>query len=231
MKVLLADDDESMRTLVGFVVRSMGHEVIVACDGEEAWALIASERPDLAILDVMMPKIDGYDLTARLRVAGNEVLVLLLTAKGDIVDKSSGFRAGADDYLVKPFIPEELQLRIEALLRRARSAPPSTRSDEALEVLEVDGLMIDRRRRRVTLDGRLIELTPKEFHLLHLLAANRGVVFTREQLTTDIWGEGYYGEASAVAVLVHRLREKLEADPRNPHFIQTVWHVGYRFLS
>lgn len=231
MKVLVADDDESMRTLVGFVVRSMGHEVVLACDGEEAWNLARSEAPDLAVFDVMMPVLNGYDLTARLREVGSDVLILLLTAKGDIVDKSSGFRAGADDYLVKPFIPEELQLRIEALLRRPRSASLRAGADEAFEVLEVDGLVIDRRRRRVTLDGRLIELTPKEFHLLHLLAANRGVVFTREQLTTDIWGEGYYGEASAVAVLVHRLREKLEADPRNPHFIQTVWHVGYRFLG
>lgn len=228
MRVLLADDDESMRTLVGFVVRSMGHEVVEARDGEEAWGLIRSERPDLAILDVMMPGMNGYDLTAHLREAGNEVLVLLLTAKGDIVDKSSGFRAGADDYLVKPFIPEELQLRIEALLRRVRSASSVSIEDVSLDF---DGLSIDRRRRRVTLDGRAVDLTPKEFHLLHLFACNPGVVFTREQLTQQLWGEDYYGEASAVAVLIHRLREKLEVDPRNPHFIRTVWHVGYRFLE
>ena len=228
MKVLLADDDESMRTLVGFVVRSMGHEVVEARDGEEAWDLIHSERPDLAILDVMMPGVNGYDLTARLREAGDEVLILLLTAKGDIVDKSSGFRAGADDYLVKPFIPEELQLRIEALLRRIRSTPATSSAGGSLVF---DGLCVDPRRRRVTLDGRTVDLTPKEFHLLHLLACNPGVVFTREQLTQQLWGEDYYGEASAVAVLIHRLREKLEADPRNPHFIRTVWHVGYRFLG
>lgn len=99
------------------------------------------------------------------------------------------------------------------------------------EVIEYDGLTVDRKRRRVTLNGRVIELTPKEFHLLHLMAANKGVVFTREQLTQDLWGADYYGEASAVAVLVHRLREKIEEDPRSPHFIQTVWHVGYRFLD
>lgn len=227
MRILLADDDEGMRTLVGFVVRSMGHEVMLAHDGEEALEMCRRETPDLAIVDVMMPKMNGFTLTEKLRAEGNDVLVMLLTAKGDIVDKSSGFKAGADDYLVKPFIPEELELRIAALLRRIRPGTPV--GDR--QILEYGELTIDKRRRRVTLGGKPVDLTPKEFHLLNLMASNPGIVFTKEQLTQDIWGEDYYGETSAVAVLVHRIRDKIEADPRKPHFIQTVWHVGYRFLD
>lgn len=226
MLMMLADDDEGMQTLVGHIVREEGYDFICVSDGAEALATYERERPDLLILDVMMPGINGFEVTATLRAKNAATPILLLTAKGDIVDKNIGFKAGADDYLVKPFIPEELQLRIEALLRRSQKGRKSGYSPD---VLTFDGLVIDSKKRRVTAQGRAVELTPKEFHLLYMLACNPGVVFTRENLIEDIWGPEYSGESASITVLVHRLREKIEPDPHEPRYVQTVWHVGYRF--
>jgi two-component system response regulator VicR len=226
MKIMLADDDAGMQTLVGHIVRETGHEFLCAGDGEEAIELYEREKPDLLILDVMMPRLNGFEVTSRLREKRAAVPIILLTAKGDIVDKSIGFSAGADDYLVKPFIPQELQLRIEALLRRGRKG----RNHGYLpDVLTFDGLEIEAKKRRVTAQGRQAELTPKEFHLLYMLACNPGEVFTRDQLIEDIWGPEYAGETTGITVLIHRLREKIEPDPHEPRYVQTVWHVGYRF--
>jgi two-component system response regulator VicR len=226
MLILLADDDSSMQTLVGHIVRDAGHEMIIATDGEEALALFESKKPDLLILDVMMPKLNGFELTAKLRERRAVIPIMLLTAKGDIVDKSIGFNAGADDYLVKPFIPQELQLRIEALLRRGQTG----RNRGYLpDVLTFAGLQIEARKRRVTVSGKVVDLTPKEFHLLYMMACNPGIVFTREQLIEDIWGPQYVGEITGITVLIHRIREKIEENPHEPRYIQTVWHVGYRF--
>jgi two-component system response regulator VicR len=226
MKIMLADDDEGMQTLVGHIVRDAGYEFICAPDGEEAIMLFEAERPDLLILDVMMPRLNGFEVTAQLRKRKASTPIILLTAKGDIVDKSIGFQAGADDYLVKPFIPQELQLRIEALLRRGKKG----RSRGYLpNVLTFDGLEIDAKKRRVIARGKVVDLTPKEFHLLYMLACNPGEVFTRDQLIEDIWGPEYAGETTGITVLIHRIREKIEPDPHDPRYIQTVWHVGYRF--
>jgi two-component system response regulator VicR len=226
MKIMLADDDQGMQTLVSHIVREANHEFVCASDGEQALAVFERERPDLLILDVMMPKLNGFEVAARLRERRAATPIIMLTAKGDIVDKSIGFTAGADDYLVKPFIAQELQLRIEALLRRGQKG----RSRGYLpDILTFDGLEIDAKRRKVVAHGRQVELTPKEFHLLYMLACNPGVVFTRDQLIEDIWGPEYLGEVTGITVLIHRIREKTEADPHEPRFIQTVWHVGYRF--
>lgn len=226
MKILLADDDAGMRTLVEHVVRDAGYEFCFAVDGEEALRVFEAENPDLVIVDVMMPKLNGFEVVTRLREQKITVPIIILTAKGDIVDKSIGFKAGADDYLVKPFIPQELQLRIEALLRRGQKGH---RSGTLADKLLFDGLEIDVKRRRVMVRDKLVELTPKEFHLLHMLAANPGEVFTRERLIEDIWGPQYAGEITGIPVLVRRLRAKIEDDPSSPKYIQTVWHVGYRF--
>jgi two-component system response regulator VicR len=226
MKILFADDDEGMRTLVEHIVLDAGHEFVCAEDGAEALALAESGRPDLLILDVMMPQLNGFEVCEKLREQKVSAPIILLTAKGDIVDKSIGFKAGADDYLVKPFIPQELQLRIEALLRRGTKG---LSTGYMADKLCYDDLEIDIKRRKVTVRGKNIDLTPKEFHILHMLASNPGVVFTREQLVEDIWGQQYSGEITGITVLVHRVREKIEVDPSNPHYIQTIWHVGYRF--
>ena len=149
----------------------------------------------------------------------------MVTAKGDIVDKSIGFKMGADDYLVKPFIAQELLLRMEALMRRFHMAATQGRADE---VLSFDGLSIDVANRKVRAYGRDVALAPKEFQLLVILAGNPGQVFSARQLTEEIWGPEYAGEITGITVLVHRLRNKLEDDPSNPRFVQTVWHAGYR---
>jgi two-component system response regulator VicR len=226
MRIMLADDDAGMQTLVSHIVREMGHAFLCVGDGEEALGVYEQEKPDLLILDVMMPRLNGFEVTTRLRDKRATVPIILLTAKGDIVDKSIGFKAGADDYLVKPFIAEELQLRIEALLRRGRKG--RTRG-YLPDVLTFEGLEIEAKKRRVVAQGRIVELTPKEFHLLYMLACNPGEVFTRDQLIEDIWGPDYVGEATGITVLIHRLREKVEPDPHESRYVQTVWHVGYRF--
>ncbi len=226
MKILLADDEEGMRTLVEHIVLDAGHEFVCAMDGIQALQLYEEERPDLVILDVMMPGLNGFEVCEQLRARKASVPIILLTAKGDIVDKSIGFKAGADDYLVKPFIAQELQLRIEALLRRGSKG---LTTGYIADRLQYDDLEIDIKRRKVEVRGQTVDLTPREFHLLHMLASNPGVVFTRDQIIEDIWGAEYTGEITGITVLAHRVREKIELDPSNPRYIQTVWHVGYRF--
>lgn len=226
MKIMLADDDEGIRVLVSHIIKDAGYDFCVAVDGLEAIEQYKAERPDVLILDVMMPGLNGFDVCKRLRDEKVTVPIIVLTAKGDIVDKSVGFNAGADDYLVKPFVSEELLLRIEALLRRSGKVMTEGYISDRLQF---DGMEIDVKRRRVEVAGVVANLTPKEFHLLHLLASNPGIVFTKDQLIEDIWGAHYEGEMAGITVLVHRLREKIEADPSNPRYVHTVWHVGYRF--
>lgn len=226
MKVMLADDDQGIQTLVGHIVREEGHEFCCASDGEAAIRMVDVERPDLLILDIMMPRKDGFEVCEAVRAKDDGIPILILTAKGDIVDKSIGFRAGADDYLVKPFMPKELSLRIEALLRRR---VPAKATGAIAEIIGYGELEIDVRRRRVTVAGQQADLTPKEFHLLFMLASSPGTVFTKDQLVRDIWGPEYVAESSSITVIVRRIREKIEKDPSDPQYLQTVWHVGYRF--
>lgn len=223
---MLADDDQGIQTLVGHIVREEGHEFCCASDGEAAIRMVDVERPDLLILDIMMPRKDGFEVCEAVRAKDDGIPILILTAKGDIVDKSIGFRAGADDYLVKPFMPKELSLRIEALLRRR---VPAKATGAIAEIIGYGELEIDVRRRRVTVAGQQADLTPKEFHLLFMLASSPGTVFTKDQLVRDIWGPEYVAESSSITVIVRRIREKIEKDPSDPQYLQTVWHVGYRF--
>lgn len=228
MKILFADDDEGMRTLVEHIFKENGYEYICAKDGEEALGLFEREHPDMVLLDVVMPKLDGYEVCGRLRTMGQTVPIIMLTAKGDIVDKSVGFRMGADDYLVKPFVSQELLLRMEALARRSLMGAKRTLGSD---VLKLGGLELDAVNHRVVVRGDSIVLTPKEFQLLAILASNPGQVYSHKELTEEIWGESYTGEITSITVLVHRLRGKIEEDPANPQFVQTVWHAGYRFGS
>jgi two-component system response regulator VicR len=223
---MLVDDEDNMRILIERSVVNDGYDFCFASDGMEALEIYQREQPDLVILDVMMPKLNGYEVCQRLRANQVTVPIIFLSAKGDIDDKGVGFGVGGDDYLVKPFIPQELQLRIEALLKRGQKGRTN---GYIADKIQFKGLEIDTRRRKVEVAGRQVELTPKEFHVLHMLASNPGVVFTREQLVTDIWGPNYTGEITGITVLIHRLRDKIEADPSNPFYVQTVWHVGYRF--
>lgn len=225
MKVLFADDDGGMRTLVEHILEENGCQSISAKDGEEALALFEREEPDLVLLDVMMPKLNGYEVCEHIREQGFTTPIIMVTAKGDIVDKSIGFKTGADDYLVKPFVSQELLLRMDALMRRSTMVFAQSHTQE---LLQFDDLEIDTISHKVIAYGVPMTLTPKEFQLLAILANSPGRVFSHKQLTEEIWGCEYAGEITSITVLVHRLRNKLEKDPSNPRFIQTVWHAGYR---
>lgn len=223
--ILLVDDDKSIRSAARMLLEGEGYDYLEAASGAEGLAVFQRLHPDLIILDVMMEGMNGYDVCARIREADKRVPVLFLTARGDIVDKGMGFQVGGDDYLVKPFISQELLYRVRALLRRA-SVGAEPRKQPMTIVFE--DLSIDVKRRRVSIGDRPVELTPKEFHVLQILASSPGEVFTRERLIEDVWGPEFVGESTSLAVIIRRIREKIEDDPSLPHYLQTVWHVGYR---
>jgi two-component system response regulator VicR len=226
MKILLADDEPSICSVVRRIVEDGGFEFCHAQDGQEVFPVVAQERPDLIILDVMMPKMNGFQVCQRLRQEGVLSPILILSAKGDLVDKEVGFSAGADDYLVKPFSPEELLMRINAHLRHHdRIAVLQS------QVIVAGALEIDVERHRVTLRGEEVALTPKEFLILSLLARRRGEIFTREQVIKEVWGEEFIGETSSVAVFIRKLREKIEDDPSHPRLIKTIRNAGYIFAE
>lgn len=225
MKIMLADDEENIRVLVEHIITEDDYDFCYAADGAEALEVFEKEEPDLLILDVMMPKLNGFEVCAKLREAGYTIPIIILSAKGDIVDKSVGFKAGADDYLVKPFSSVELSLRIEALLRR-RDFGASTDKKESLREGDLE---IFFNRYEVRKKGQKVDLTPKEFQILAKMASHPGEIFTREQLFSRIWGEDYIGELTSIAVFVRKIREKIEDEPSKPKYLQTVWGVGYKF--
>lgn len=226
-KILLADDEPSMRNLIRRIVVGGGHEFCCAADGKEAIEVYGREQPDLLILDVMMPKLDGFQVCQELRASGAIVPIVFLTAKGDITDKGTGFTVGGDDYLVKPFDPDELLLRIDAHLKRNERIMPKQQDDCVM----LGGLEFDTKRYRVTTGDKRIDFTPKEFQILFLLASHPGEVFTREQLIEAVWGEEFVGETSSLPVFIRKIREKIEKDPSHPEYLQTAWRSGYRFGS
>ncbi len=235
MKIMLADDEESIRMIVEHIVTEDGYDFCCACDGSEALAVYAEERPDLLILDVMMPVINGFDVCAVLRKRGEKVPIIFLSAKGDIVDKSVGFKLGADDCLVKPFSSTELSLRIEALLRRCRPETEQPAQPEPLlearDVIRAGELEIFLNRYEVKSSGKLVELTAKEFEILSYMAQYPRQIFTRKQLLDHIWGEDNACDLNSITVFVRRIREKIEQDPSRPRYLQTVWRVGYKFCD
>lgn len=226
-KILLADDEGNLREAVTIILQRAGYEVVVAADGTQAVERFVRERPDLVILDAMMPWMDGYQACERIRAISSDVPVLMLTAKGDIVDKKIGFHAGTDDYMVKPFNDEELLLRVEALLRRRGRGEGSAPSAIG-QIVTVGDMTIDPRRCEVTVVGKAVALTPKEFQIVATMAESPGKVFTREDLIELVWGRDYDAGAISIPVYIRRIREKVEADPSNPVFVQTVWGFGYR---
>lgn len=225
MKILLADDELSMQTLIQSIVEDVGYAFAYVTDGVELLEKYEEEQPDLILLDVMMPRLDGFSACRELRERGCLVPIIFLSAKGDIVDKSIGFKAGGDDYLVKPFNPEELVLRIEALFRREKRLE----SQQPVDFVRQGDIELDVKRHKVFVRGKQVELTGKEFHILLLMASHPGEVFTREQLIEEVWGKEYIEDSSGIAVFIRRIREKIEEDPSHPKYVQTVWRVGYRF--
>jgi two-component system response regulator ResD len=222
--VLVVDDEPTIAEVVARYLQRAGYETATAGDGLEAVRLASERRPDLIVLDLMLPGLDGLEVLRRVRTGATAgTAVILLTAKGEEHDRVVGLRTGADDYMVKPFSPAELVARVDAVLRRVH--PPEDDS----EPLRFDGLEIDVRGRRVIARGREVQVTQREFELLHFLARHPGQAFTRDQLMDRVWHFTFYTDTSTVTVHVRRLRAKIEPDPERPRFIQTVWGVGYRF--
>ncbi len=222
--ILVVDDEPTIAEIVARYLERAGYRARTAGDGPEALALASAQRPDLVVLDLMLPGLGGLEVMRRLHErAGSAVPVLLLTARGEEADRIAGLRSGADDYVVKPFSPGELVARVDAILRRT-APPPGTGP-----ALEFPGLRIDPTGRRVSVDGAEVELTVREFDLLLFLARHPGQVFTRDQLMDSVWGYAFWTDSSTVTVHVRRLRAKIEADPATPRWVQTVWGVGYRF--
>jgi DNA-binding response OmpR family regulator len=224
-RVLVVDDEPTVREVVAGYLRRDGHIVSEAADGPTALALLASEPPDLVVLDMMLPGVNGLDILRSIRQTG-DMPVIMLTARAEESDRVAGLELGADDYVVKPFSPRELAARVNGVLRRA--APKTT--TPLAELLEFDGLVIDSRSREVRRDGELVELTPKEFDVLAHLAASPRRVFSRADLLRDVWQSSPdWQDSATVTVHVRRIRNKIETDPENPRWITTIWGVGYRF--
>jgi two-component system response regulator ResD len=224
--VLVVDDEPTIVEIVGRYMERAGFETYTAPDGYKALDVATEHRPDLVVLDVMLPGIDGIEVMERLQERpGPPIAVILLTARGEESDRLVGLRNGADDYVVKPFSSAELVARVEAVLRR--TAPPA--GAEEMPPIVHGPLRVEPASRRVFLDDTEVMLTMREFDLLAFFAANPGRVFSRDQLMEAVWGEPWFDDTSTVTVHVRRLRAKLGDDPAEPRFIETVWGVGYRF--
>lgn len=230
VKLLVVDDEDRIRRLLTMYLSREGYEMDEAFDGAEALEKIEANHYDCILLDVMMPEKDGMEVLEELRIAENQTPVILLTAKGEESDRVSGFETGADDYIVKPFSPREVVLRVKALLRRTGSfnGAPSTATSKDLVVFPQ--LTIDHDAHRVTAEGKEVSLTPKEYELLYFLAKAPDKVFDREQLLKEVWHYEFFGDLRTVDTHVKRLREKLNrVSERAAKMIVTVWGVGYKF--
>lgn len=223
MTILIVDDEEPIQELLRFNLENEGYSVLTAFDGPVALKMIEEKRPDLVVLDVMLPGMDGLEVCSQLRQNPKfrDLPVIMLTAKGEEIDKVLGLELGADDYLTKPFSPRELLARIRARLRRIK---PQTVENEIIR----GDLRIDLNRFQVSVRGEEVELTPKEFELLRVLAAHPGKVYSRDELLERIWGYEYAGDTRTVDVHVRHLRQKVERDPSNPEYIETLRGIGYR---
>lgn len=224
-KILVVDDEPSIVEVVTIYLERSGYSVTTAADGQSALRAMATEMPDLVVLDLMLPEVDGLEITRRLRAEGNTPIIML-TARKEEADRVLGLELGADDYVVKPFSPMELVSRVRAVLRRTHGSQTEG-SDE--KPLTFDDMTVNPTTRLVETANEEIMLTAKEFDLLWLLASHPRQVFNRDQLLDRVWGQTEYIDPSTVTVHIRRLREKLEADSSNPVHIHTVWGVGYKF--
>ena len=224
--VLVVDDEKEIADLVEIYLSNEGYRVLKAGTADEADRLLQEHAVQLVILDIMMPGMDGLTLCREIRKRSNRP-VLMLSAKSQDMDKIMGLATGADDYLTKPFNPLELVARVKSLLRRYLYLNPGRQSADD-DVATVRGLQIDRKGHRVTVYGREVSLTPTEFEILFLLAKNKGIVLSAEEIFEKVWNERYYESNNTVMVHIRKIREKIEEDPSKPEFVKTVWGGGYR---
>jgi two-component system, OmpR family, alkaline phosphatase synthesis response regulator PhoP len=223
-KILAVDDEEHIQELIKFNLENSGYKVICCGDGIDALKTAKLEKPDLVLLDVMLPGIDGYDVCKEIRKDNNvsNIPIIMITAKSEELDKILGLELGADDYITKPFSIRELLARVKAVLRRT-SIQPIDKS------YKFDNIVVDFEKHEVTKDGKRVELTLKEFEVLEILIKNKGRVITRDFLLDKVWGYEYYGETRTVDVHIRHLRQKIEEDDKTPRYIETIRGVGYRF--
>lgn len=226
-QILIIDDDDAVRAQASNALEQEGFQVVMASKGQDGLDLFRSENPDLVILDLMLPDLDGYDICFAIRKE-SQVPILILSAKSEEVDKVVGFRMGVDDYVTKPFSSAELALRVRAIIKRSKHIHIETPANN--RVISGD-LVIDLQKREVTVGSKQISLTTKEFDLLWFLANHPNQVFTREDLSSKVWEDYYAGNPGTINVLVCRLRDKIEVNPTHPQYIHTVWGVGYKFVS
>jgi DNA-binding response OmpR family regulator len=225
-RILLVDDEQPIQTLLSFPLERDGYEVVVASDGREALARFEELPPDLVVLDLMLPKMDGLEVCKRLRAKGETVPIIMLTAKSEEIDKVLGLELGADDYITKPFSVREFRSRVKAALRRSGM---SRNDGDGERPIDVRGLRIDPAKRTVTRDAEAVATTYVEFEILTALASSPGRVFTRDMLLARVWGDSAFRDPRTIDVHIRHLREKIEADAKEPEFIFTVRGVGYRF--
>lgn len=224
-RVLVVDDERTIVKGLKFSLEKEGYEVLSAYDGAEALILFKTENPDIIVLDLMLPEVDGFEVCRRIRKI-SEVPIVMLTARGEDIDKIIGLELGADDYVTKPFNPRELTARIKAILRRAQ-VPGKDQGGP--QIIRVQDLQIDLFQRKVRVREKEVNLTSKEFALLSLLVSHPGRVFSREKLLEHVWGYDYYGDVRTVDVHIRHMREKIETDPASPQLVLTVWGAGYKF--
>ncbi|MBC7255400.1 MAG: response regulator transcription factor [Chloroflexi bacterium] len=222
--LLIVDDEERLRALLRDYMEHEGFRVLLAADGREALRIARQEKPDLIILDLMMPEMDGWEFMRRY-TPESRTPIIILTARLDDADKVLGLELGADDYVTKPFSPRVLAARVRAVLRRSGAQPPPA------EVLRVADIVLDRSAHRVTVRGEAVSLTPSEFDLLAALMSAPGRVFTRLELLEQVQGTLYEGYERTIDVHIRNLRAKIEPNPKNPRYIETVYGVGYRFAA
>jgi len=225
-KILVVDDEVSIVKLLQFNLEKAGYVVVTAFDGMQALEMVRTERPSFIILDLMLPKMDGMDVCKTLRQEKINTPILMLTAKDDELDKILGLELGADDYLTKPFSPREVLARVKAILRRTQAAQENNADEEV--VLRFGEIRLYPEKYEVYRGDQKVELTPKEFELLHHLASHQGRVLTRDQLLNAVWNYDFIGDSRIVDVHVSHLREKLEDDTKNPRYIKTVRGLGYK---
>lgn len=223
-KILVVDDDAKILKIVKHCLEKEGFGVVTAADGEEALSMVKKEQPDLVILDLMLPKLNGLDVCRNV-TSEYDIPVIILSAKGDELDRIVGLRMGVDDYLTKPFSPVELVLRVQAVIRRVQG----WQKQRTGRIVEYGVLRVDSGSRTVKVAGQAMQLTSKEFELLWLLVSNPQQVFSRMQLLNKVWHSDYEGDENTVTVHIRRLREKIEPDPSTPIYVKTVWGVGYKF--
>ncbi|MCG7334884.1 response regulator transcription factor [Sporosarcina sp. ACRSM] len=222
-KVLVADDDQDIRNGIEIYLKNEGYEVLKAADGQEALALLEANDVHLLILDIMMPNMDGITATFKIREVRN-IPIIMLSAKAEDSDKIHGLSVGADDYVTKPFHPMELMARVKSQLRRYVQLG----TYDGQKKIEVDGLVLDEEAKEITLDGDAVKLTPIEYKITELLMKNAGRVFSINEIYERVWNEEAYNAENIVAVHIRKIREKIEADPKNPRYVKVVWGIGYK---